>query len=262
VQFGASKVFPAVQEEQKVTPNALAVISPNWAMFEDLPGRIYMGDNANIKFVAIYDYAKRRLPLENDTIFVVTPEEFDFAQKSPMFSDIQVLKVIPYSSTKAGFYLIRFKYSPQADALLAAEDAERRKLIPGEVVINGQNVQVNYTQDDGLPIQNVFDDDPDSLYKTAALNPALFDLTFPQEQEFHSIFIIHGAAPIELKVTFFPAGGDEPKTYVTQFLENGDKGNTLNFGQTVKAIRVTISVQALSADEAGTVHIWEIAFNK
>jgi len=262
VQFGASKVFPAVQEQMKVTPNAFAVISPNWAMFEDLPGRIYLGDNANIVFNSTYDYAAKRLPLENDTFFVVTPEEFDFANSNPKFSDIQVLQVIPYSSTKVGFYVIRLKYSPQADALLAAEDAEKRKLIPGEVMINGQKVQVKYTQDDGLPIQNVFDDDPESLYKTAALNPALFDLTFPQEQEFHSIFIIHGGAQIELKVTFFSAAGDEIKSYTTQFLENGDKGNTLNFDQTVKATRVVISVQSILGDANATVHIWEIAFNK
>jgi hypothetical protein len=201
------------------------------------------------------------LPLEDDTIFVVMPEELDFAENNPKFSDIHILETIPYSSTKAGFYLIHLQYSAEADALMAAEAAEKRKLIPGEVVIDGQKAQVNYTRDG--PIQSAFDDDPDSLYTTNQINPALFDLTFPQEQEFHSIFIIHGAAPIELIVTFFSAAGDELKSYTTQFTDqDGGKGDKFNFDQAVKASMVTISVRVLDGDENDTVHIWGIAFNK
>jgi len=261
VQFGASKAFPALKELLKATPNAHAVISPEWAMISDIVARLYMGDNANISFNSLYDYAQRRLPLENDTIFVVPPAEFEFAQSNPKFSDIQILRTIPYSKTKMGFYLIHLKYSPQADALMAAEEAERRKPLSGEVVINGQTVKISYTRESGATsVQSAFDDDPASLYKTAEINPATFDLTFPQEQEFHSIFIIHGAAHIELKVTFFSSAGEELKSYTAQFTENGDKGNTLNLDQAVKASRVSISVKVLDTDENATVHIWQIAF--
>jgi hypothetical protein len=260
MQFGASKVFPALKEQLKITPNAHAVISPEWIMMGDVVARIYMGDHSDISFNSTYDYARRKLPLKDDTIFVITPAEFDFAKTNPKFSDIQVLKTIPYSSTKVGFYLIHLKYSPQADALFAAERVEKRKLIPGEVVIDGQKVQINYTRTDGTLIQDAFDNDPVSLYKTAEINPAEFDLTFPQDREFHSVFILHGTTPIELKVTFFPAAGDEQISYITQFTGNGDKGDTLDLGQAVKATRVNISVQILHADESTVVHVWGIAF--
>ncbi|MGC1379060.1 MAG: glycosyltransferase family 39 protein, partial [Anaerolineales bacterium] len=64
VQFGASKVFPALKAELKAAPNAHAVISPNWMMNGDVVARLYMGDNANISFNSTYDYAQRMLPLE------------------------------------------------------------------------------------------------------------------------------------------------------------------------------------------------------
>ncbi len=262
VQFGPSKVFPALMEEQKSSPNAHAVISPEWTMVGDLAARIYMGDNPNISFRSIYDYARNIQPLENDTIFVITPEEFDFAKNNPKFSDIQILKTIPYSKTKMGFYLIHMKYSAQAESIIAAEHAERRKLVHGEILIDGQQVEIAYTRNDGTLIQDAFDGNPLSLYKTSELNPAIFDLTFPQEQDFHSIFIIHGGAAIELQVTFFSAGGEKLQSYTTQFTENGDKGNTLKLDQSIKASRVLISVKSLFADELGVVHIWEIVFNK
>jgi hypothetical protein len=260
VQFGASKVFPALKDELKSTPNARAVISPEWAMVEDLVSRIYMGDNANISFISIYNYAQRILPLENDTIFVVTPEELDFAQKNPKFSDIQILKTIPYSKSKAGFYLIHLKYSPKAEALMAAEEAERRKPISGEVLINGQTVQIVYTRNDGTLIQAAFDGDPVSLYKTAEINPAVFDLTFPQEQEFHSAFIIHGSGPIDLKIVFLTESGQEIGAYQASFTKNGTEGNTIHFDPAVTASKVSISVDTPEQNDRGIVYIWDMTF--
>jgi len=125
-------------------------------------------------------------------------------------------------------------------------------------MIDGEKVDITYTRNDGTLIQSVFDDDPESLYKSHEINPVIFDLTFPKEKEFSSIFIIHGSAPIELGLTFFSAGGDRLKSYTTQFMENGDQGNTLQFDENVKALRVTISVEAIDANELEIVHIWEI----
>jgi hypothetical protein len=260
VQFGASKVFPALKEELKSSPNAHAVISPEWAMIVDLVSRIYMGDKANISFNSIYNYAHSTLPLENDTIFVVTPEEFDFAQKNPKFSDIQILKTIPYSKSKAGFYLIRLKYSPQAKALMAAEEAERRKPISGEVIINGQKVQIVYTRNDGTLIQDAFDGNPASLYRSFEINPAVFDLTFPQEQAFHSVFIIHGSGPINLNIVFYAESGQEVGKYQASFTEHGTEGNTLHLDPPVIASKVSLSVDTPEQNDRGIVYIWDITF--
>ncbi len=261
VQFGASKVFPALKEELKATPNARAVISTEWAMMTNLVARLYMGDhNTNLSFASLYDYSRRIVPLKDDTIFVVTPEEFDFAQKNPKFSDIQILKTIPYSKSKVGFYLIHLKYSPQAEALLAAEDAERRKPILGEVVIDGQKVQIAYTKNDGTLIEHAFDGDPVSLYKSLEINPAVFDLTFPQKRAFHSIFIIHGGGPIVLKVAFFTESGQEIGAYQARFTEHGTEGNTLSFEQAISASKIHISVESLGQGDRAIVHVWDIAF--
>lgn len=262
VQFGASKVFPILKEEMKANPNTHAVISPEWSMLTDLVARVYLGDNANISFTSIYDLARTQGKINEDMIFVVTPQEFEFAQKDPKFSDIEILKTIPYSKSKVGFYIIKLNYSPEAEAIWAAEDMERRKLLSGEIVIDGEPVKINHTRNDGTLIEGAFDDDPVSLYKSLRVNPVFFDLTFPQERDFQSVYIFHGSAPIELQVTFFSAAGDELKSYTTEFEGNGEQGHTLNFDEKVKASRVTIEVKVLHTDDSATVHIWEIAFNK
>ena len=258
VQFGANKVFTELKKEWELTPNAPAVMSPNWAMMSDMVARIYLGDHANIRFSSLYDYSLRIIPFEPDTIFIATPEELDFAKKDPKFSDIEILKTIPYSASKAGFYFIHLKYSQQAESIIAAEKEEYHKLLTGEILLDGEKVQIAYTRNDGTQIEAAFDEDPVSLYKSAEINPVEFDLTYPREHEFHSIFIIYGADPIELQITFFSAGGEKVKSYTHQFNENGDAGNTFTFDQTIKASKVNISIKALTADENGTVHVWQI----
>jgi hypothetical protein len=260
VQFGASKVFPALKEELKVTPNARAVISPEWAMMTHLVARLYLGDNSKISFASLYDYGRQIFPLETDTIFVVTPEEFEFARNNPKFSGIQILRTIPYSQTKAGFYLLRLEYSPQAEAILAAEEAERRKPLLGEVLIDEQLVQIVYTRNDGTLIESVFDDDPDSLYKSAEINPAIFELTFPQAREFRGLFIMHGEIPINLRVVFLSENGAEIGAYQASFVEGGTEGNTLAFDPVITASKVHIIVEVSSEKERGLVHIWDMRF--
>jgi hypothetical protein len=261
VQFGADKLFTALKEELSVLPNSHAVISPEWAMIADLVARIYLGDDLElIEFGSIYDYARKIHSIKDNTIFAITPEEMAFAQNNPKFSIIKILRVIPYSKTKEGFYLIRLKYAPNAQALIDAENAERRRLVHGEIVIDGQPVQIGYTQNASPSVDAVFDDNPDTLYKTAEINPAVFDLTFPEEREFHAISILHGLAPIELKVTFFPAQNYDAKKYTAQFTGESDQGSTLELGQNIRALRVTIEVKVLNDDPLSIVHIWDINF--
>ncbi len=261
-QFGANQVFTAVQEILRSSPNADVVISPNWMMNGDVVARVYLDDTAKIRFHSLNDFSRNKLPITDNTVFVVTPDELAMEKKDPKFSNIQILKTIPYSASKDGFYLIHLHYSPNVDELFAAEIAERHKLISGEITINQQKVKVAYSQNNGTDIQAAFDDDPISLYKTDEVNPAIFDLTFPKEQEFRSVSLLHGTAPVELHVAFFSPDGTKLDGYDIQFKENIDREDILKLDTPVKAVRVLISVTSLYSDEAAIVHIWGIYFNK
>lgn len=261
VQFGASKLFPAVKAELDADPTLQAIISPQWAMVEDMVSRIYLGDNANVIFSSMYDYDRNITPIQENSIFAITPEEYDFIKENPKFSIIKILKVIPYSPQKAGFYLLRLKYSPKAQAIFDAEWAEKLKPLQGEFFLNGEKVLVDYTKNDGTEISAVFDGNPNTLYKTAEINPAIFTLTFAQPKEFRSVYIVHGAANIEFQVTFLSASGETVKTSKVEFRGRTTGGNTIQF-EPIKATRVNISVHVVDANESGIVHIWDIEFNK
>jgi hypothetical protein len=107
-------------------------------------------------------------------------------------------------------------------------------------------------------IDAIFDDNPETLYKSTSINPVEFDLIYPHEHEFHSLFIIHGAAPVEVLVTFFSADGQTIKSYTAKFDQHGDVGNTLNFDEAVKSSKVSISVKIPTMDASGIVHLWGI----
>jgi 4-amino-4-deoxy-L-arabinose transferase-like glycosyltransferase len=256
-QFGATKIFPVIQEELRTSPGMPIIISPNWTTMGDLVSRFFLGNGNNLRIQSIYDFATRKLPLEDNAIFVLTSDEYEFAHQNPKFSDIRIVKTIPYSPTKIGFYLVHLKYSPESDQIIAAEEAERRKPVTKQTTINGQPVTITHPKS-GNSVDNVFDNNPDTLFKSDGANPAIFDLIFDKPREFKSFFIIHGSSPIEMIVSFYAENGDQLSSQSTTFTENGTQGNRFSLRQPVTAKRMQISVKDLSQGEPGFVHIWDI----
>ena len=258
VQFGATKVFAAIQEQLKTNPDTQIIISPNWTMMIDLVTRFFLGNNDHVSFHSIYDYSRQKLSLEDNSLFVLTPEEFEYAKENPKFSDIQLLQSIPYSSEKDGFYLVHLKYSPQSDQIIANEIAERRKLVTAQITIDGQPVTISYPRSDGMSIDQLFDNNPNTLFKTDEANPGIFELVFNQPRELKSIFILHVSSSIELIITIYTETGEKLPPISQIFTTNGIQGNRLTLPRPQTASKLIISVRDLTQGEPGKLHIWDI----
>jgi 4-amino-4-deoxy-L-arabinose transferase-like glycosyltransferase len=258
--FGANLVFNALEEEALKNPANNVVMSPLWAMYPDILTRFYLGDNFHISFATIYDLARHKTVISKNTLLILTAAEFEYAKESPRFSDIQTVRILPFPSGEPAFYFARLAYSPEIDSILAAEDAERREPEIGQITIDGQKVTVSYTKSGGIRIDDLFDYNPETLYKSNEVNPAVFDLSFEQPREFKSIFIIHGSGPIDLEVVFYSESGQEIGAYQASFNEHGVEGNTLTLDRPVTASKVRVSVNTPNQDSWGIVHIWDIQF--
>lgn len=256
VQFGATRLFPVLQEELRRQPDAAVIISPNWAMHVHLLTRLFLGDK-KVQFDSIYDLARAKFELPPNHIIVVTDEEYRFALDDPKFSNIQVVRVIPYNTARNAFYILRLEYSPQADELLAAEFMERSQPQTAQIALDGQPVTVKYTRCGGCPIEQAFDR-LDTLYKTDEVNPAVFELLYPQPRLFGSIFIVHGSSPIRLTAAFYDELDAQVAAYTVEFHENGANGNRLTLDAPILAQKVTLTVLDLSKGQNGIVHIWDI----
>jgi 4-amino-4-deoxy-L-arabinose transferase-like glycosyltransferase len=261
VQFGATRLFPVLEAELQQQPDATVIMSPTWAMNVDLLARLFLGDDKNIRVTSIYDLARNKYELPSQHLLVVTEAEYQFAVASPKFSNIRVIRTIPYDVTRNAFYILHLEYSPQIDQLLAADFMERSQLQTAQIMIDGQPVTVNYTRGGGGPIEQTFDG-LDTLYKTDEVNPALFELLYPEPRLFGSIFIIHGSSPIRLTATFYDQSGAQVAAYMVEFHENGENGNRLTLDSPIIAQKVTLSVMDLSQHENGIVHIWDIQFTE
>lgn len=261
VQFGATRLFPVLQEELHRQPDAALIISPNWAMNVHLLTRLFLGDTKKVRFDSIYDLARHKQDLPPQHLIVVTDEEYHFTINNPKFSNIQVLRAVPYNDTRNAFYLLRLEYSPQIDELLAAEFMERSQLLTAQIMIDGQPVTVNYTRCGGCPVEQAFDG-LDTLYITDEVNPAVLQLLYPEPRLFGSISIVHGRSPIQLTATFYDRSGAQVAEYTVEFYENGSDGNRLTLDAPILSQQVTLSILDLSQHENGIVHIWDIQFTE
>lgn len=261
VQFGATRLFPALEDELQQQSDAAVIISPNWAMNVHLLTRLFLGDTQKVRFDSIYDLARHKQDLPPQHLIVVTDEEYRFAVNNPKFSNIQVLRAVPYNDTRNAFYILRLEYSPQIDELLAAEFMERSQLQTAQIRIDGQPVTVNYTRCGGCPVEQAFDG-LNTLYTTDEVNPAVLELRYPEPRLFGSVFIVHGSSPIRLTASFYDHSGAQVAVYAVEFYENGSNGNRLTLDLPILAQQVTLSILDLSQHENGIVHIWDIQFTE
>jgi hypothetical protein len=127
LQYGGSQVFSEVERMLRQSLVSDAIVSPAWANNPVALMRFFTDDDSRVRLGNIDAFIKAKLPLTQNTLFVMTPNEYQRALNDPRFADIHLTQTVKYPNDADGFYFVRLNYSPQADAIFAAEDAARRK---------------------------------------------------------------------------------------------------------------------------------------
>ncbi len=261
LQFGAKWVFEAIREESEKSPQSQFVVTPNWMMFPNLAQEFILRNNPiKLTYASVYDYDRQQNNISPETIFVVTAKEYEFVTENTKFAVNEIIRIIPYPDGEPGFYLARINYSENSAQIFAQEEAERKKPDLAALTIGGAPAQVSHSKVGDGDIHNVFDGNPNTLYKSLISNPVTFDVTFEEPHQVGGIFIIHGSSPIRLNVEVLPAAEQSSIIASVEFTENGIQGNTFQLAAPVLAQRVFISVEDLSQNSYGIVHIWDIVF--
>jgi hypothetical protein len=262
MQYGASMVFDKIQETLDRFPQEKIVLSPSWANGTDMLARFYLTDPLPIQLGSIEGYLFDRLVLNDDVLFIMTPDEYDKAVSSGKFSMIRVEDTLPYPNGEKGFYFARLRYSDDIDEILAAERDARRQLIEGEVIIDGQVVQVHYPHLDMGEIEHVFDGDIYTLVRTLEANPLVLKLDFPETRQMNGLTARVGGTPTSLTVrTFHQATSGEPEP-VKYRVSAGDwpepRELNIDFGVTLSVNHLEIAVENSRDQEPAHVHLWEV----
>jgi 4-amino-4-deoxy-L-arabinose transferase-like glycosyltransferase len=260
MQYGAQQVYGEVRKEVERSRETLVFVSPNWANGVDVLQRFFLQDEDPVWMLDFDALQSSKVGHIDKMLFVLTPPEYDALVDDPKFEDIRVEETIPYPDGSTGFYFVRTAYSPEADALLAAERAEMLRPVTDEFYLEGELLKVVHPAFDIGEVEDMFDGDPQTLVRSREVNPAVIGLSFEHPRSVKGIQITTGTMDMRIVIRFFAGETAEPDEYSHSFF-NLPEDPTVTFdfpNAPPKLTRIEISIEDLNADSRGNIHIREI----
>jgi hypothetical protein len=263
MQYGAQQLFEsAIPGYLAQHPGSRLVISPNWANATDRFLDFFATPEQRQKMTmgSVEGYLFKRLPLQENDVFIMTAPEYDKAAASPKFSDLSVDEVLNYPNGAPGFYFVRLRYSDDADQIFAAEKEARKQLVPNTVELGGQEVELHYSQIDMGEPRLMFDGDHLSLMRGLEANPFILEMVFTTPRSFSGVEADFGVADLTLTAMLYPDLNSEPVVYSTE-LNNADIDPTMkiNFDQGPQQVsKIRFEILNRSSGETANIHIKEL----
>lgn len=260
LQYGGQQVFQAAQRVVQRDPQARVLVSPTWANGTDVLAQFFVPQEPRISMGNIDAFMFSKLDLPENLVLVMTPQEYQRALADPKFTRIQVEQTLPYPNGADGFYFVRLAYSPQADALFAAEDAARREPVKEDIIIGGQTVSVVHSQFDVGQLPNLFDGDTFTLVRTLVDNPVRLNFTFAEPRPLSGVTVSTGTMDFTLTLTATLSDGTA-HTFSRDFLQTGpDPTNDLPFDPplTAPVAQLTMAIKDLNPASDGHIHVREV----
>jgi len=259
MQYGAQPIFHRMQEYLKEKPETHIIFSPTWANGTDVLARFFLGDPLPIAIGSIEGHLENPLPLDENTLFVTTPDEYQKIVESGKFKDIHLESTMPYPDGTPGFHFVRLSYVDDIERIFAAEREKRRELLSESLQLDGQQVQVRYPVLDIGDVSLLFDGDPHTMLRTLEANPLVVELEFPEARELNGFSITVGSASTQITSQVTVDQGSKPVEFTTRYKGSVEAPQArLDFGRLFLAKSIRIELQDLTQREPAHVHAWEI----
>jgi 4-amino-4-deoxy-L-arabinose transferase-like glycosyltransferase len=262
IPWGAPQVYGAIDEWLEQEPETFFYVSPTWANGVDTLKRFFLPDDAPVDIANADRFTETRQELTDDIILVLTAREYQAARVNPKLADIRVEKEIPYPDGSPGFFFVRMRYSPQADAIFEQERLERLKPIVETLEVGGAMVTIRHPLFDSGGVQHLFDGDVYTLARGYEANPMLLEFTFDVPRTIKGVEITTGSMDFALTVRLYPTAGGEPLVYAGRFVDQPmDPTVSLDFdGAPDKVSRLEIEILHLGEPGPAKIHLREIRF--
>ena len=265
MQYGGFQIFDIVKQYTQEHPDTTIIFSPDWANGADILARFFLDDPLPIQIGSIKGHINKKLPLDDKTLFIITPNEYQTVQESSKFTDLYVEKIIPYPDGSPGFYFIRLRYVDNVDEIFATEETALRTLQESILVIEKQEVKIRHSLLDGeeqkASIALVFDSNPSTFTKTFETNPFVIELRYPAPKTIHRVSVVVGTINAFIVLTGLAYEGAEPITYYYQEQGTINKPTiTFDLPEPLIAEFLRIEILDVLGVEPVQVHIWEITF--
>jgi 4-amino-4-deoxy-L-arabinose transferase-like glycosyltransferase len=265
MQYGAKQLFvDAIPKYLRQSPNIRIGVSPTWANGADAFVRFFLApeDRNRVQMLNVNSFLDNKGNLNPDLLLVMTPQEYNKALSSPKFKTVDIDQIIPYPDGNPGFYFARLTYAENVDAIFAAEQEARHTLLEGSAVIDGQTVQVKYSQIDGGQPKDMFDGDLFTLMRGLEANPYILELAFPQSRPITSLAADFGSMDFTITVNLYGPGSADPVAYTETYTKlPPDPHVELHFGKGPSSVsKVRIEILNTTTGPTAKIHIRELVF--
>ena len=262
MQYGARQVFLTVEKFHEQNPGIQIFVSPNWSFQTPLLARFFLPPGSPILIGTADAYMQEFKPDIAQTLFVLTPKDYQKVVGSGFFKEVVPELVIPFPDGNPGFYFVQLQYKDNIQQIFTALEENRHQLVYSTVTLDGQSVRVGYSALDMGPIGNAFDGDHSTLIKSKEANPLSIELEFPQGRLIRGVTASVGAEAIRLTVYLYGDNGNLLQQYSTEAGEvTGYKDISLDFGSQFTVMKLRIEILDILVSEPSNVHIWDIKLN-
>ncbi|MEW6084821.1 MAG: hypothetical protein AB1607_09520 [Chloroflexota bacterium] len=265
LQYGALQIYDEIENYHREHPQARIIFTSAWANGADVLNRFFIGVQPWLDGGSIEGYTLRKFPLDENTVFIMVPWEFDLATKSDKLTDIRVEQIVPYPDGTPAFYFVRLRYIDNIDEVFAAEQAARSILRKSSVVIDGQEVGIRHSYLDAVSqpdnIQLLFDDDPFTYAKTFEENPFIIELNFPEPRTMNGFSITIGSANARITLTARATPDAEAITF--NFEGKGSEEEPIlsfDFPAPIQVQFLHLEMLDPYSPPPAQIHIWELKF--
>lgn len=265
-QYGARQLFgEAIPAMLAKTPESTSIlVSLSWANNPGIFISFFLNpiQQQRVHLTRIDSYLISKQRVTPDQIFVLAASDYELLQESKKIILQPPEHIIPYPNGQPGFYFVRMRYADNADALFAADEAERNRLMETTVTLDGQPLTLRHSPIDMGDPQNIFDGNAQTLMRGKSANPFLMEFDFPEPRTIASFTVQVRAKFFHLKI-IAPSDDGKPRVYQQEYrYQPLDPRVTYTFPDgpiTTKRLRVEIynphdGIQS-------HVHVWEVVFH-
>jgi hypothetical protein len=262
MQYGAQQVFGKAEELLDEDPGRTVYISSTWANGTDILMRFFIPDGSPAFIGNADGFLNQEMPLDDDTIFILTAEEFQRLSESPKIANIEVMDTIEYPDDRTGFFVTRFDYSPEAARLFVEEQAERTIPRQGDIIWEDQRLEIRYPYLDMGELRHMFDNDLFTLARVYSDNPAVFTIDFEKPTSLDGIRVTTGSMDMQVTTYVHTQNSPDPLHFEEQFNDLPDDPTvSLMFGETIEGVlEIRIEILSLIEGDPFKIHIRELGF--
>lgn len=265
MQYGAKQIFQVIREELARSPSTRVVLSSVWANNPDPFIEFFLTppERKRARIADVETYLLYRTPLSPEELFIMTSEQHHRAILSRKLIVSPAERIVPWPDGRTGFYFVRMKYSPAADAILQAEREARRRLVEETTSISGESAVVRHSLLDIGRLRFIFDGRPDTLIRGLEANPLVLEISFASPRQIASVHLMLGAMKVvRLCLQITPADGGAPESLEKTYTDfRGDPVLDVALpGGPVRTSQIRIEIEDVAAGETSHIHVRELFF--